>query len=157
MKKILVGVWILLLCGAQPSALADSLGTLAKFKTAIEAGDEEMASGYLKQLPQGSPERKAAQSLYKDKKEGIDREAIRRRKDFAVKYEEILLSRGLDAYVKTKGKTHDTLEVKWVLVNRPLAHNITRDQLLMKTLAALGFKTLALEDGYDKGWTVSVQ
>lgn len=157
MKKWWLAVVVFLVFGTHPLARADALATLTKFKKAVEAGDEEKANAYLQQLPPGSPERKAAQSLDKDKKNGIDREAIRKRKDFAVKYEEILLARGLDAYVKTKGEKHDILEMKWVLVNRPLAHNMARDQDMIKTLTALGFKTLELEDGYDKGWTIDLQ
>lgn len=83
------------------------------------------------------------------------RQAGDNRKTFAKEYERKLLDKGMDVYVTTIGKDCSTLKLKWVLVSRPLVHQICNEDGMMGTLRSLGFKKFILADGYDKSWTIT--
>ncbi len=65
-----------------------------------------------------------------------------------------LLKQGMDAYVFTSGKNATTITLKYILVNRPLAHNL--GPLMENRFRALGFTKFYMTNGLEynhEGWT----
>lgn len=56
-------------------------------------------------------------------------------------------------YVKVKGKNSDILEIKYVLMSRPLVYKLANDGKVYQTAKEWGFKKIVFSDGYDSSWT----
>ncbi|MBI5484485.1 MAG: hypothetical protein HY888_08490 [Deltaproteobacteria bacterium] len=78
------------------------------------------------------------------------------RKLFAKSYERQLLDKGLDAYASAVGKNCTSLKVKWILVNRPLVHQLCNNATFIQSLRDMGFKKLLMVDGYQYSWTIDL-
>ncbi len=73
---------------------------------------------------------------------------------YAKTFENSMLDRGLNVDVNVIGPQHTTLRVKWILVSKVDAYQITtHDQALLNNLHTMGFKKFVIWDGYDNSWT----
>jgi hypothetical protein len=79
---------------------------------------------------------------------------IRSRELAAGLMERRFLNKGMDVYVSLAGKDKTTLRIKYVLVSRPLAHQLANDGATLDSLRKVGFKKLILEDGYNESWSI---
>ena len=140
---------------------------LKEYKKFIQNGDFANANIHMRALPQDSAEYNEARKFYgNSKKERAAIEVkqkkaqaqalIQTRKAFAKTYEENLLQRGMNAYVTTHGQDHSVLQVKFILISRPLVHQLSNDNDFIESLRAMGFKKLKLTDGYDENWTITL-
>jgi hypothetical protein len=79
-------------------------------------------------------------------------EARDRRTSYAARLESEYLDKGMDVTVTTRGKDATTLHLKWILVSRPMAHQLSKSGVL-ETLRGLGFTRFIITDGYDESWS----
>jgi hypothetical protein len=79
------------------------------------------------------------------------------RRAFAVTYERSLLGQGIDAHVTVSGKYDDVLNVKYILVSRPMAYQLSQSEEFIGGLRKLGFSRVNLEDGYDSSWYIDLK
>lgn len=75
------------------------------------------------------------------------------RKAYAVLLEAKLLDEGMDTNIRTLGRDHTTLQIKFILVSRAFAHRIMNMSDVASKLRGLGFKRVVFWDGYDERWT----
>ena len=121
---------------AQLSSMADSLpAALLTRRKALEAAIAP---------------RLAAEKRQREVAANAAQEATRRQ--FAASYESSLLDQGIDATVTVSGTHATTLRLKWILVNRVLAHQFSQKPDLFTSLRSMGFKRLEITDGYDESW-----
>ncbi|MBM4283714.1 MAG: hypothetical protein FJ128_00475 [Deltaproteobacteria bacterium] len=66
------------------------------------------------------------------------------------------LNRGYDISVKVLGKESRTLKLKWVLMGRPLVHQLTNDGKLAAKWREMGFKKVIFTDGYRAAWDLTL-
>lgn len=78
-------------------------------------------------------------------------EQVDRRRTYAAELENTYLDKGLNVTVTTKGKGATTLHLKWILVSRVVAHQLSKSDLLGQ-LRDMGFKRFEISDGYDESW-----
>jgi len=64
-----------------------------------------------------------------------------------------MLDAGLDVDVKAIGPKHTTLRVKWVLVSKVVAHQLTKQSDFFQSARELGFRRIEMTDGYDETWS----
>jgi hypothetical protein len=125
------------------------------------------AKKHLMAIPQNTPESAKKEKLLKEvlrREKEIQKAAkivaekvmIQQRKDFAKKYEMSLLDKGMDTAVSTLGKNYSILQIKWVLMNRPLVYKFINDEAAMSNLKKMGFKRIVFTDGYNKTWTSKI-
>lgn len=94
--------------------------------------------------------RLAAEKRQREDAVAAGKEALRRK--FASSYESSLLDQGIDATVTVSGRHATTLRLKWILVNRVLAHQFSQKADLFTNLRNMGFTRLEITDGYDASW-----
>ena len=140
---------------------------LKEYKKFIQNGDFTNANIHMRALPQDSVDYNEARKFYENlKKDRAAAEAkqkkthaqalIQTRKAFAKIYEKNLLQRGMDAYVTTHGQDHTVLQVKFILISRPLVHQLSNDINFIKSIRAMGFNKLKMTDGYNENWTITL-
>lgn len=83
--------------------------------------------------------------------------AIKERADFVDRYENALLSKGMDVVVTASGSEKTTFKMKYVLINRPFVYNLANDGTTLETLHHKGFTKAIYTDGYDKTWTFDLK
>ncbi|MEI6125055.1 MAG: SH3 domain-containing protein [Pseudomonadota bacterium] len=86
-----------------------------------------------------------------------EKKRIEARKLFAKQYENTLLDKGLDFYATTEGEDNTTFKLKYALMTRPLAHQMSKETDFLSTLKSLGFRTAILTDGYNETWSIDLQ
>jgi hypothetical protein len=77
------------------------------------------------------------------------------RRAYARTLEDGMLRKGFNVDVTTAGNGATTLVVKWVLVTKAQAYQLSDDPETMKTWRQLGFKKVELEDGYREDWIIT--
>jgi hypothetical protein len=75
---------------------------------------------------------------------------------YADELERLYLDKGMDVYVTVSGPDKTVIKLEYVLMSRPLVHQMSNDDSVMTVLRSLGFKKLVLSDKYDSSWTVSL-
>lgn len=134
---------------------------LKAIKEELKVNNVKLANKHLRAIPPNTAEYKEAQKAYAErttKNDVLNKEiGIAHRKRFADEYERNLLDEGMDVHVATLGKTHTTLQIKWILVNRPIIYKMINDETAMGNLRNLGFKKLVMTDGYDSTWNIDVK
>jgi hypothetical protein len=85
----------------------------------------------------------------------IQKQQIQARVDFANRMEKAFLDQGMDVYVTTPGKLKDTLKLKYVLMSRPMVHQMMQSTL-PDNAKKLGFKRMVFTDGYDESWSANL-
>ncbi|HUR92533.1 MAG TPA: hypothetical protein VMY38_07655 [Gemmatimonadaceae bacterium] len=78
------------------------------------------------------------------------------RRQYAQRLESEYLDQGLDITVTTKGAAATTLRLKWILVSRVTAHQLSKSGPLWANLRSMGFKRLEITDGYDDSWSWTI-
>lgn len=76
---------------------------------------------------------------------------VDQRKTFARALETQYLDQGLNVTVTTRGQAATTLHLKWILVDRVMAHQVSKSDLVPR-LREMGFKRFEISDGYDESW-----
>jgi len=138
---------------------------LKDYQKAIAASDFQAANQLTRTM--NDTEKKQARKIYvitkKQQKEAKKKQEIETqkkltpaRKEFAKKYEQDMLQKGLDVYASTLGKDHSTFKIKFILTSRPLVYKLANDEGFTGTLKGLGFKKLVMTDGYNDTWTVKL-
>lgn len=92
------------------------------------------------------------QSKVVDKKE-----ATKQRAEFVSRYEDALLSKGMDVVVTASSPEKTTFKMKYVLMNRPLVHKLINEGDMLENLHGRGFTKAIFTDGYDKTWTFDLK
>jgi hypothetical protein len=73
---------------------------------------------------------------------------------FAKTLEGNLLEDGMDATVTVYGPHHSTLQMKYILINKPTAYQITHDhQDWLNRMGSMGFNKFVITDGYESTWS----
>ncbi|HVP43271.1 MAG TPA: zinc ribbon domain-containing protein [Terriglobales bacterium] len=72
---------------------------------------------------------------------------------FAKIVENQMLDEGWNMDVTAIGAKHTTLRMKWALVSKVMAHQMSQKSDIFDTARQLGFKRLELTDGFDETWT----
>ena len=138
---------------------------LKDYQKAIAASDFQAANQLTRTM--NDTEKKQARKIYvitkKQQKEAKKKQEIETqkkltpaRKEFAKKYEQDMLQKGLDVYASTLGKDHSTFKIKFILTSRPLVYKLVNDEGFTGTLKGLGFNKLVMTDGYNDTWTVKL-
>jgi hypothetical protein len=81
------------------------------------------------------------------------------RKGFADTLDTTFLKAGRDASFKVSGTKNTTLEMIYILVNRPLVYQITNESKFLENAWNAGFKKVIFRSGYGYGsnsWTYDV-
>lgn len=74
------------------------------------------------------------------------------RQEYAETLEGHLLSKGIDAHVRTIGKQHDTLRISWAAMSRPVVYNMMISSGMRIEVPSLGFKkAIFTDDGSFSG------
>ncbi|TAK47210.1 MAG: hypothetical protein EPO23_12255 [Xanthobacteraceae bacterium] len=63
-------------------------------------------------------------------------------------FEETFLKKGLDVSITVSGRKNTTLEISYVLMNRPLVYKITNEFGFLERAWNLGFEKVILSNGY---------
>jgi hypothetical protein len=132
-----------------------------------DSGGFPEAKRHLAAIEATQAEYKQAQQISQNiaRKEGIERARekennrladIAAREYAAKEMERRFLDRGLDAHITAVGKDKTTLRLKYVLVSRPMVHQLANDTATMQSLRKAGFKKLILDDGYREQWTIDL-
>jgi hypothetical protein len=141
-----------------------------KYPERQDPGFHRMAYGSLMNIPLGDENYKAARLLVdkfasrqlkidaSERKVKIDRIAndAEGRKRFADTLDTTFLKAGRDASFKVLGPKNTTLEMVYVLVNRPMVYQITNDSKFLENSWNAGFKKVIFRSGYGYGsnaWT----
>ena len=98
-------------------------------------------------------QKQAAEKLRRERQKEKEAERIL----YCALLEERFLSHGYDFSVKTLGKGNTTLRLKWVLIGRPLVHNLTKDGKLAQEWRELGFDKVIFTDGFRSTWTIDLK
>jgi hypothetical protein len=80
---------------------------------------------------------------------GLDRAA---RDAMATTLENRLLDEGYNVDVKAIGKDHTVLHLRWILVSKVLAHQLSEEGTFFSNARSVGFKKVEITDGYDETW-----
>ena len=88
------------------------------------------------------------------KKAVIEQAALDRtsRDSMAQLLENRLLDEGYNVDVKAIGKDHTVLHLRWILVSKVLAHQLSEDHSFFSNARSVGFKKVEITDGYDETW-----
>jgi hypothetical protein len=74
------------------------------------------------------------------------------RREFAKRLEHLMLNHGRDVYVSASGPRATTLTIRYVLISRPLIHQLTQDGTFVSRVRDAGFRSLVMTDGYNNTW-----
>ncbi len=87
-----------------------------------------------------------------------EREAslLQRRRAYARIAETNFLDGGRDYYVSTEGPESRTLRIKYILMSRPMVHQINNSATTVQAWRDLGFRSVILTDGYRESWTLKL-
>ena len=66
--------------------------------------------------------------------------------------EDNLLDEGYNVDVRAIGNDHTTLHIKWILVSKALAHQLSNQGDFFRNARSVGFKRVEITDGYDETW-----
>ncbi len=88
------------------------------------------------------------------KKQAAEAAAVNRvlRDTMAKTFENNLLDKGYNVDVAAIGKDHTTLHIKWVLVSKVLAHQLSQQADFFDNARKIGFKRVEITDGYEETW-----
>ena len=78
------------------------------------------------------------------------------RKAFANELQQEMLKENYDMTINATGKENTTLNIKYVLINRPFVYNFVNNSAVIARMKSLGFTKLILSDGYESTWTYDV-
>lgn len=79
------------------------------------------------------------------------------RRAYPKKAEKAFLDAGQDFYLTVEGKEFRTLRVRYVLMSRPLVHQLTNSAKVVDTWRDIGFRKVIFTDGYNSTWTWSLE
>lgn len=82
--------------------------------------------------------------------------AIEMRKTYIQTKESELLGKGFDAYLSLRGKKQDELQIKYVLMSRPMVYQLSQDLDFRHTLQRYGFIKVHFTDGYTDSWDLDL-
>jgi flagellar biosynthesis GTPase FlhF len=71
---------------------------------------------------------------------------------FAKTMENNLLHQGLSVDVLAIGKDNTTLHIKWVLVSKALAYQLSEKGEILESARKIGFRRVEITDGYNETW-----
>jgi len=72
--------------------------------------------------------------------------------ELAKTLENKMLDQGFNVDVSAIGKDQTVLHIKWILVGKALAHNISKQGDFFSNARQVGFKRIEITDGYDETW-----
>jgi len=141
-----------------------------KYPERQDTGFHRVVYGSLLNIPLGDENYKAARLLVdkfanrqlkidaSERKTKADRIAndAEGRKRFADTLDTTFLKAGRDASFKVSAQKNTTLEMVYVLVNRPMVYQITNDSKFLENAWNAGFKKVIFRSGYGYGsnaWT----
>ena len=78
------------------------------------------------------------------------------RASFARRLETTYLDKGMDVTVSVSGANNTVIKLKYVLMSRPLVHNLVKDGDVISTFRSQRFKKAIFTDGYSNTWTYDV-
>jgi hypothetical protein len=121
---------------APETAEAATIGErLAKDREAIRAASDAYFNTRL-----------AAEKVERDKKN------LPLRKAYANDAERRMLDVGRDFYFSVEGKDSSILRIRYVLMSRPLVHQMVNNSKIMDQWRDLGFNEVIFTDGYNNTW-----
>jgi hypothetical protein len=75
----------------------------------------------------------------------------------AAQAERNYLDKGMDVSLTLSGPEKKIIKFKYVLMSRPMVHQLTNDEGFMSTLRGAGFKSIIFTDGYFNTWTQELE
>lgn len=87
---------------------------------------------------------------------------LAQREQLAVNIERTMLESGMDVRVTLSGKHKDHVRFKWVLMSRPLVHQMTdggsmNPGALLRNLQDAGFRKVVFADGYNESFSYALE
>lgn len=143
---------LLLHAGAPQSQIDLGMKHLA----ALTSGTPEYAESIKLQKQFEAEKKQAAEQLKAtEKQKAADGAAYNRfsRGLTAKLFENNLLDAGYNVDVRAVGKDQTTLRIKWVLVTKVLAHQLSKRADFFEQARKSGFKRVEITDGYDETWS----
>lgn len=70
--------------------------------------------------------------------------------------ENSMLSEGYNMDVNAVGANHTTLRIKYILVSKAFAYQMSQSSEIVSNARAAGFKKIVLTDGYDEQWHIDL-
>ncbi len=86
-----------------------------------------------------------------------EKNLLAERRAYPTQAEEAFLDEGKDVYLTVEGKDARRLKVKYVLMGRPMAHQIGKNTTLISRWRELGFTEVVLTDGYRESWKLDLR
>jgi flagellar biosynthesis GTPase FlhF len=138
-----------------PSSNAAALKHLSAIPASVP--EFEQANQLRQQYEMAKKRREQEQARIQavERKQSAENEAAAKRivRDFMAKtLETKMLDEGYDVDVSAIGKDHTTLHIKWILVSKVLAHQLSKEGEFFQNAREAGFKRIEISDGYDESW-----
>ena len=89
-------------------------------------------------------------------RENVARESAERRREWARKYERLMLGQGRDVTARADGPNATTLRITYILIGRPTAYQLMNDASFVGNLRSEGFRRVVLSDGYDSRYSFDI-
>jgi len=126
---------------------------IAKAKEMMNKNEWSGALRHIQALADNHPNKKPLLAEYERRQQILKDESNKQdRINFANILEKRYLDNGMDVSVSVKGPQSTTLVIKYILVNRVTAHQMSNDPEIFVPLKKLKFKRLEITDGYDSSW-----
>lgn len=140
---------------------------MLKNKKPLNAADIGTIQKHLRSIAPTLPEHKEVpallkqtdaheQRLIKELAAKLRAEGIADRQRYVEKLETEYLNKGYDVHLSATGPQKTIFTFKFVLVSRPLVHQLINSDSFMGSLRSRGFEKAIFTDGYSGGWTVDV-
>lgn len=78
------------------------------------------------------------------------------RKLYIKETENKLLDQGYDCYLSLLGKKQNELQIKFILMSRPVVHKMSKDPDFISTISKIGFTKVHFTDGFNDSWTLPI-
>ena len=138
----------LLSMDASETSVSDALNHIA----AIDSGSPLFKdAGKMQRAYEEAKRKDGAQK----EKTNLAAEAIAKhllRVNMAKKLENTMLDQGINVDVRAIGKDHTVLHIKWVLVSKVVAHQLSKQPDFFSNAKAIGFRRVEITDGFDETW-----
>lgn len=72
--------------------------------------------------------------------------------ELAKTLENKMLDQGLNVDISAIGADQTVLHIKWILVSKAIAHNLSKEADFFSNARLVGFKRIEITDGYDERW-----
>jgi hypothetical protein len=149
---------------AKPDAAADQIDEALRHLKAIPPSSAEAANARaLEHKLTALRAKRQEESAKVEAEDKRDREVLELkakrilRDQMAKDIENTMLDQSYNVDVNAIGTDHTVLHLKWVLVSKAMAHQLSERSDFFENARAIGFKRIEITDGYDQTWRWNLQ